>query len=146
MPGEREVGEEGSRHIISPLWRASGWTGGIWFTALPHSLTQASHLQRDRCSCPPGRLVSSCTGKGTGHREIKDCDRNAQGVSSSVQELTVLVYSHSCSRLQQHTVRNSLFGAHPCNFQSSSPVARLPASRKGNHSTENTTALRACVL
>lgn len=93
-----------------------------------------------------GRLVSSYTGKGKRHREIKDCDRGAQGVSSSVQELTVLIFSHSWSSLQQCIVKNSLFGAHPCNFQSNSPVIGLPASHKGNHSTENTTTPKASFL
>jgi len=140
------MGAEGNRHVLSPLRRASGQTEGIWFTVLPPSLIPTSYLQRDRCSSPPGRMVSSCIVKGTRHREIKDHNQDAQGVSNSVQELTALVCPHRVSNLQQRAVRNSLFGANPCNFQSNSPVACLPASHKWNHSTESTTALRACFL
>lgn len=103
-------------------------------------------MERDRCLCPPGRLVSSCTSKGTGHREIRDCDGDIQGVSCSVQQLTVFICSHSHGSLQQQTVWNSHFAAHPCNFQSNSPVTRLPAFHKGNHSIGNSRALRVCFL
>lgn len=49
----------------------------------------------------PSRLVSSCTSKGTGHKENKDCDRDIQEVSCSIQELTVFICSHSYGSIQQ---------------------------------------------
>lgn len=64
----------------------------------------------------------------------------------SVQQLTVFICSHSHGSLQQQTVWNSHFAAHPCNFQSNSPVTRLPAFHKGNHSIGNSRALRVCFL
>lgn len=74
-----------SNHCLSAFY-------GLWKgTDVPHP------LERDRCSCPRGRLVSSCMTKGIWHREIKDCDGDIQGVSCLVQELT----EHSYGSLQQ---------------------------------------------
>lgn len=79
-PGEREVGEKGN---TSPLLSGGQVLRLEGFRSLPflsafYRLWKGTEvpcpLERDRCSCPPGRLVSSCMSKGTGHREIKDCD------------------------------------------------------------------------
>lgn len=116
------------RRDLVPCSSSEPYTGLSFDHVLPASWSAAAQIGE----LGTGRLRTST-------RMLRELAVQSRSLLYSFSPTGVAVFS-------KVIVSNSLFGAHLCNFQSNGPVTCLPASHKGNHSTENTMALRACFL